>query len=260
MISDGNTDFQPHRLPVSSALENSATSGSPDASNGVGCVKAGQNCVRDVQASVPSSEAPSDEELVAIAQNGVTSAFEELLTRHRPLLYRTVRRYAVSPDEADDLVQETSFRAFIKIGTFRGEARFSSWLVAIAANAALSHKRKENRLRWVSIDDSENGEDRSYQWVVPDMRRNPEQEYSRMELRRLLRREISRQHPKFQGILQACILDESPLDEAARTLGISHGAAKSRLHRARKQLFRTFRRHTETHCWQPVVTNCFQEP
>jgi RNA polymerase sigma-70 factor (ECF subfamily) len=195
----------------------------------------------------PAPHTRSDEELLAAAQGGISSALEELLTRHRMTVYRAARRFVESADDADDLVQETMLRAFVSIGNFRSEARFSSWLVAIVINAALSSKRKSSHFHWIYLDEIQESEDRSRAWILPDSRPNPEQEYLRRELRILLRREVSRQHRKYRFILQACDVDEFSIEEVAQVLGITHAAVKSRLHRARRKLSGALRRYGAPH-------------
>jgi RNA polymerase sigma-70 factor (ECF subfamily) len=188
----------------------------------------------------------TDEELIVAAQDGTTSALEELLTRHRSLVYGAVRRLTGNAEEADDVVQETMLRAFVSIGKFRREARFSSWLFAIAINASISMKRKSGRAQWVYLDDKKASCDQGSAWVLSDSRPTPEQECLRQEHSDLLRREVLKLHPQHRFILRACDLGESSIEEIARALGITHGAAKSRLHRARRMLSRAFRRHTAT--------------
>ncbi|MGA3010135.1 MAG: sigma-70 family RNA polymerase sigma factor [Terracidiphilus sp.] len=178
----------------------------------------------------------TDKELVVAAQNGNSSAWEELLTRHRAMVYQTARRYAMNAEDAEDLVQEAMLRAFVNIGTFRGEARFSSWLVAIVINAALSSKRKSKHFHWLYLDEIQESEVRKETWVVPDSRPNPEQECVRRELRLIIRRAISRQNRKYRFIVQACDLDYFSISETAQALGITYTAVKSRLHRARREL------------------------
>jgi DNA-directed RNA polymerase specialized sigma24 family protein len=97
----------------------------------------------------------TEEELVAAAQNGDSSALEELLQQHRALLHGTVRRLMASADETDDVVQDAMLRAFMNIGRFRKEARFSSWLIAIGINSALSCRRRSNRVQLISLDERE---------------------------------------------------------------------------------------------------------
>lgn len=184
----------------------------------------------------------TDNELVVAAQHGNTSAWEELLTRHRAMVYRTARRYVMNAEDAEDLVQETMLRAFVNIGTFRGESRFSSWLVAIVINAALSRKRREKHIRWISLDEQEGEEDRFCIKSARDMRRDPEEDYSHRELRGLLRREALKLHPRYRSILAACDLEDCSVKEVARALGMHLGTAKSRLQRARGYLSKAMRK------------------
>ena len=87
----------------------------------------------------------SDSELVDRAQNATDrSAFEELLKRHQPALRYSLRQMC-NWDEAlaDDLAQETFLQAFQKLATFRGDAKFSSWLYRIGYNTFLQYCRKK---------------------------------------------------------------------------------------------------------------------
>jgi RNA polymerase sigma-70 factor (ECF subfamily) len=185
----------------------------------------------------------SDEELVIAAQGGESRALDELLSRHRSMLYCFASRFAATADEADEAVQETMFRAFKNIGKFRGQSRFATWLVAIVVNAAISIRRKEKGVHWVYLDEHNAADAQSCYKSLRDFRPNPEDQYSRRELRSLLRREIGKLHPKYRFILQACDLNECSIEQAAQTMGITHSAAKSRLHRARRGLRSTLRRY-----------------
>ena len=188
----------------------------------------------------------TEEELVSAAQRGTPLALEHLLSRYRPAVYRTARRLSGSAEDAEDLVQETMFRAYKSFGSIRGEAHFSSWLVAIAVYRFLSKTWRESRFRWIYLSEH-NAENRHRVWDLFDKRRNPEQEYQRRELHRLVRREVFMVHPKFRTILQLCVLEELSIEDIAQTLGITRAAAKSRLHRARKPLSGAFRRHVRMH-------------
>jgi RNA polymerase sigma-70 factor, ECF subfamily len=186
----------------------------------------------------------TDEQLVSAAQDGTSSALEELLTRYRRMVYVAVRRLTESNDEAEDLVQETMLRAFLNISKFRKEARFSSWLTAIAINAALSKKRTSCHIQWAYLDAPRKDlEGQSQEWTLPDERPNPEQVYIQRELRVLLRRELRKQHSKYSAVLRACDLGGVSVDDAAQALGITRAAAKSRLCRARRQLHMTLQRY-----------------
>jgi RNA polymerase sigma-70 factor (ECF subfamily) len=185
----------------------------------------------------------SDEELVIAAQGGDARALDELLSRHRSMLYSFASRIAATADEADEAVQETILRACKNIGKFRGQSRFTTWLVTIVVNAAISMRRKEKGVHWVYLDEQNAAEALSCNRSLRDVRPNPEDQYSRRELRGLLRREIGKLHPKYRFILQACDLHECSIEQAAQTMGITLGAAKSRLYRARLGLRTASRRY-----------------
>jgi RNA polymerase sigma-70 factor (ECF subfamily) len=152
------------------------------------------------------------------------------------MLYCMARRYTANADEAHDLVQEAMLRAIGNIGRFRRESRFVTWLNSIVINAALSNKRREKRISWINLDEQEGEETRFCMRIIRDVRRNPEEEYSHRELRGLLRSRVMKQRPKDRFILKACDLDDCSLEQVAQSLGIHLGAAKSRLHRARRSL------------------------
>jgi RNA polymerase sigma-70 factor, ECF subfamily len=198
------------------------------------CANATHRCC-DGSASVHLLNQSTDEMLVLAAQEGSSSAFGELYQRHRKLIYLTVRRISQNTEEAEDLVQETMIRAFIYIQRFRAEAQFSSWLVRIALNAALSRKRSASRHPTASLDEPVGtSEELALIWTWVDTGPNPEQECIRRDLRLLLRRTIMKQPPTYSSIVQACDLQELSIDQAAQDMGISRAAAKSRLNRARQ--------------------------
>lgn len=178
----------------------------------------------------------SDEELVIAAQNGESYALDELLGRHQKMLDCVARRYTANADEARDLVQEAMLRAFRNIAKFRRESRFTTWLHSIIINTALSNKRREKHFCWIALDEHKGEETRFCVKSIPDMRRNPEEDYSHRELRDLLQRKALKLRPKYRFILMACDLDECSIKQVAHSLGMDIGAAKSRLHRARRSL------------------------
>jgi len=184
----------------------------------------------------------SDQELVIAAQNGDSCALGELFGRHQEMLYSFARRYCANADEAHDLVQETMLRAIRNIGRFRRESRFVTWLGSIVINTAISNKRREKHIRWISLDEQEGEETRFSMKGLRDVRRNPEEDYAHRELHSMLRREALKLHPKYRFILKACDLDNCPIEEVARSQGMHLGAAKSRLYRARLSLSAAMKR------------------
>jgi len=97
---------------------------------------------------LPPGTAPgtTPDDLVERARFGDRDAFDALVTPELPRLRRVVRRMVGDPDDTSDLVQDALLRAYEKIGSFRGDASLTTWLVSIATRAAIDHLRK--RARW----------------------------------------------------------------------------------------------------------------
>jgi RNA polymerase sigma-70 factor (ECF subfamily) len=102
---------------------------------------------------------PSDEELVERFQNGEPSAFDTLVRRWERKLQGAIYRLVGPGDDVRDLSQETLLKAYRGLGTFKKEARFSSWLYQIALNVCRDRMRRTRGKSYVSFDElSEVGE------------------------------------------------------------------------------------------------------
>ena len=184
----------------------------------------------------------TDEELVDAAQRGASSAFDELLKRYRSQLYRTVQRLAVSVDETEDVVQEATLRAFVNIGRFRKEARFSTWLIAIGVNAAICSRRKSSRVHWIYLDQTNETSCEGQTWELQDAHPTPEQECINREFLERVQCAMRKLPRPYRSVLQTRNLDEASMRNAARDLGITLGAFKGRLWRARSMLLKGLKR------------------
>jgi RNA polymerase sigma-70 factor (ECF subfamily) len=96
---------------------------------------------------------PTDEELVARAQDGDASAFDVLVRRWERKIRGAIYRIMRSDDDALDLCQETFLKAYRGLGSFKQEARFSSWLYQIALNLCRDRLRRKRGKTWVSLED-----------------------------------------------------------------------------------------------------------
>src|SRR5512147_1085443 len=94
-----------------------------------------------------------DEELVAAFQGGDAAAFDVLVRRWERKIQGAVYRMLRSEEEAQDVCQEAFLKAFRGLGTFRGQARFSSWLYQIALNLCRDRMRRKKGRTWVSLDE-----------------------------------------------------------------------------------------------------------
>jgi RNA polymerase sigma-70 factor (ECF subfamily) len=182
----------------------------------------------------------TDDELVMAAQNGISGAMSELLQRHKNLLYRTVRRFTVNAEDTEDAVQDAMLRAFVNIGRFRRESRFSSWLISIAINSVLSSKRRSRRAQWIYLDAVDDAHSQRQVSDLQDHRPTPEQKCICRERIEILHNEIQKLPSEYRSVLQARNHDDATIGESADNLGITVAAFKSRLWRARTMLAKAY--------------------
>jgi RNA polymerase sigma-70 factor (ECF subfamily) len=90
----------------------------------------------------PGSSAPTDQQLVEAYRAGDEAAAAALVHRHGPSLARYLGAIGAFPGEVEDLVQESLFRAFRRIESWRGDAGFRTWLCTIAVNLLRDEHRK----------------------------------------------------------------------------------------------------------------------
>ena len=177
----------------------------------------------------------ADAELVAQAQGGKLEAFEELVRRHTQLIYRTLMAILGNPIDAQDGMQDTLLSAFKHIRGFQGRAKFSTWLVSIARNTALQRLRSRKNVE--SLDEGEYGEDRDFRpRQVRAWQDNPEQCFSKSEIRQLVETGILALPAKFRVVVMLRDIEQLSTDEVARQLGLSVPAVKTRLLRGRLML------------------------
>jgi RNA polymerase sigma factor (sigma-70 family) len=172
-----------------------------------------------------------DEILVRRAKTGDEMAYYELYKRHAQRTAKTIFRITRNVEDTEDAIQDTFTKAFLRLDSFDGRARFSTWLTRIAINSALLVLRKRIRRSELSID--ANYEDDSVQTIqVEDPLPNPEATYLRNEEIVRLKIAVQRLPRLLREVTKLRCSDDPPLREIAETIGISVAAAKSRLLRA----------------------------
>jgi RNA polymerase sigma-70 factor (ECF subfamily) len=103
---------------------------------------------------------PSDEDLVAAFQEGDLSAFDALAERWQRKIQGAIYRVVGRGEDAKDLCQEVFLKAYRALGTFKREARFSSWLYQIALNACRDRLRRRRGRTHLSLDDLDDAGER----------------------------------------------------------------------------------------------------
>lgn len=176
-----------------------------------------------------------DAGLVTQAQSGKLEAFEELVRRHSQLIYRALVAILGDPVEAQDAMQDALLSAFRHIAGFQGRSKFSTWLVSIARNTAFQRLRGRKEVE--SLNEDECGEDRDFRpRQVKAWQDNPEQFYSKSEIRRLVERGILGLPEKYRVVVMLRDIQQLSTDEVSRQLGLSVPTIKTRLLRGRLML------------------------
>ncbi len=176
-----------------------------------------------------------DDDLVEGAQGGDHLAFSELIRRFQPSCLKVAMSILHDRPDAEDEVQNAHWKAFEHIKQFHRDAKFSTWLSRIVVNQCLMRLRQQRRARLFYVDDVQPGED-SKSIDLPDHRETPEVALAKRELAVILRKEIDRIPPLLRRVFLLRDVQELPMPQVAKELGISVAAAKSRLLRARVEL------------------------
>lgn len=169
-------------------------------------------------------EAPLSDDRALVAQSiqGDTAAFSQLVRRHDDKMRGVVWRLVRSRDEMDDILQDAYLKAWRALGTFRGDAAFSSWLYRIVYTTALDHVKAVARRRIVPLDEASAG-------AVPDAA-------ARIADADALKHALADLPADQLAVIALVDGQGESYDEVAELLGISPGTVGSRLSRARAQL------------------------
>ena len=184
----------------------------------------------------------TDDEVVRLAQAGNDEAFTELVERHRSLSFKLAYSILRDRSDAEDEVQNATWKAYSHLAQFNFEAKFSTWLTRIVVNQCLMRLRKDKRAKFFYIDDVQIG-DEVGTLDLRDQADTPEADLGRREVSQILHLEVNRMPPLLKKVFWMRDIEERPMGDVAESLGISVAAAKSRLLRARQELKVRLQRH-----------------
>ncbi|MBI1798928.1 MAG: sigma-70 family RNA polymerase sigma factor [Candidatus Eisenbacteria bacterium] len=174
----------------------------------------------------------SDEDLVKLAQNRDTRAFDELVERYRDRVYRLSFKILRHEDDAAEALQDAFLSAYRGLPKFKAESTFSTWLYRIVTNAALM-KYRRRREGHVSLEQSQSSGGDADPIQLEDWSALPVDELLNDELREVMQRGVDLLPEDLRTVF--LLRDDQELSnaEVARSLDLSVPAVKSRLHRAR---------------------------
>ena len=171
---------------------------------------------------------PGDVELARLSAGGDTKAFEQLYRRHFRRVYALCLRMLGDQTLAEDLTQDVFIQLFNKIGSFRGESQFTTWLHRMTVNQVLMHFRKRSTKSELTTEEGET--------PVQIVRGTENPNAMPVVDRIALERAVSELPPGYRTVFVLHDVEGYEHDEIARMLGVSEGTSKSQLHKARLKL------------------------
>jgi RNA polymerase sigma-70 factor (ECF subfamily) len=173
----------------------------------------------------------NEAELIERAKLGDAQAFQALYDKHKRRVYSLCLRMTANTAEAEDLTQEAFLQLYRKIGTFRGESAFSTWLHRLSVNVVLMQLRRKS-LPVVSLEETTQGEEDT-----------PKKDFGAEDLalagsidRLQLQKAVDDLPPGYRTIFVLHDVEGYEHNEIATIVGCSIGNSKSQLHKARMKL------------------------
>jgi RNA polymerase sigma-70 factor (ECF subfamily) len=195
---------------------------------------------------IDSKDVPSEANLLIELREGSNDAYREIVKRFTPRLLATARRFLTSEDDCHEAVQEAFISAFKSFGSFQGQSQLGTWLHRIVVNACLMNLRKQLRHPETPIDDLLPGsefQDSPGAAMLAD--HIGVDHLEREETQNWVHQSIALLPHAHQEIIHLRDIEELSTEAVADRLGITSGAVKTRLHRARQALKSILQPHYE---------------
>jgi RNA polymerase sigma-70 factor (ECF subfamily) len=176
-------------------------------------------------------------EWIARILDGERDLFHALIRPYERAVYMTAISILRNSTDAEDVAQEALIKAYRALASFRGDAKFSTWLTSITLNEARSRLRKAGKARLESLDSSEKDTQEDYTpFLIADWREIPSEALERDELARQIERAIENLPPTYREVFLLRDKEEMSIEEIAQAVGVKPNLVKVRLFRARMML------------------------
>ena len=175
----------------------------------------------------------TDQKLIDRCLDGETAAFGRLVERYQDRLFNAMVRILRSHDDARDVTQDAFVQACRKLSSFRGEARFYSWLFRIAYNAAISHKRRTHR-RSESLETLNEVTGTETPDRHPDSR--PSRRLEQSEQQAMILGALNELSDDYRTVLVLKDIEGVKYEQIAEIIDCPVGTVRSRIHRARSEM------------------------
>jgi len=183
-----------------------------------------------------TSATESDEELVRLAQDGDTRAFDELVVKYSPRLYGLVYHMTSHKEDTNDLMQDIFAKAYRSLKRFRGKSSFYTWIYAIGTNMTLNFLKKRKRRATWSLDDVDSGIQNDEAMVDIGHASNPRHQSDINALQKKLNESMQALSDDHRAVVTMFDIQGLPHAEISQILSVSEGTVRSRLFYAHQQL------------------------
>jgi RNA polymerase sigma-70 factor (ECF subfamily) len=184
----------------------------------------------------PPKREQTDESLMLLAGRGDRAAFDEIVRRYSSRMVNVAYQMTGDAELAQDIAQETFYRAYRSASTYKQIAKFSTWLYTIAINLCRNELRRRKHKFYSLEQMAEREEESSVRVDVVDNRAQSDREAERKELGRLIEMAIGRLPEKFRQPLVLRDVEGLSYEETGKILNLPEGTVKSRINRARSRV------------------------
>ena len=175
----------------------------------------------------------NDQALVGLILDGDDAAFEHLFNRYRDAIHRLfVQRLGGSADNADDLLQETFIKVYLRLERYNADYTFGQWVYTIARNTLIDHIRR--RQEELPIDERFSS--------PPSPTPTPEESVIRLQQRTQIEHCLESLPERYGRLIRMRFLEEYSYEEIAERLEMPLGTVKTQIHRARERMCELIRR------------------
>jgi RNA polymerase sigma-70 factor (ECF subfamily) len=182
-----------------------------------------------------SAENTHEAELILRVKAGEHDLFYQLIQPYEGRVFAAAMAILKNEADAEDIAQDSILKAFRHISQFRGEAKFSTWLIQITINEARMRKRRMTIRAMESINEAdEEGDYRPREFA--DWREIPSESLERKEVRNALMAALNTLEEKYRSVFVMRDIQHLNIEETSKVLDITQAAVKTRLLRARLML------------------------
>jgi RNA polymerase sigma-70 factor (ECF subfamily) len=177
--------------------------------------------------------------MIAAILAGDTALFHELIRPYERSVFVMALSFLHNQADAEDTAQDAFLKAYRNLASFRGEAKFGTWLISITLNEARSRLRRKAIIPMESLDKDPDEPGAVSPALLRDWKEIPSEALERKEMRHVIQQAVAALPENYRQVFLLRDVEELSTSEAAEALNISIASLKVRLHRARMMLQKT---------------------